>query len=171
MPLAEGFGLSGLTWWKFTVVLCGLKDFICALTCPSVRSPDCHPQGRPWLLLNRLNVDVGLGVYVCTLGLVCIWNTLKDLCVKCLFGPPCEATGRLGTFKRRGLGQNVQATGDFQGTQDPSVFCLFAFALISVCFALSFLLSGCEVSSLLCSWPHYGTLQTNEQGMERWLRG
>lgn len=116
-------------------------------------------------MLNGLNVDEGWRLCVHTVT-VCIWNTLKGLCVKCLFGPQSEATGRWETFKRRGQGQNVQVTGDFQGTQDPSaLFCLFAFALIFVCFALSFLLSGCEVSSLLCSWPLYSTLQTNEQGV------
>lgn len=57
-----------------------------------------------------------------------------------------------------------RSPGTFKGPKTP-LRCLFAFALIFVSFALSFLLSGCEVSSLLCSWPLYGTLQTNEQGV------
>lgn len=65
-------------------------------------------------------------------------------------------------------GAKDKCTGHRGLSRDPRplcVICLFAFALIFVSFALSFLLSGCEVSSLLCSWPLYGTLQTNEQGV------
>lgn len=80
----------------------------------------------------------GLCVHTVT---VCIRNTLKGLCVKCLFGPQSEATGRWGTFKRQGQGQNVQVT--FKGPKTPLRYfvCLLLLWFLFVLLCLFFFLA------------------------------